>query len=361
MNSIELLNQLTTAFGPSGFEDDVRELVKKNLSDLCNFSYDKMGSVICNYKKTSKLNAPKVLIAGHMDEIGFLVQNITSDGFIKLQNLGGWWEHALLAQKLIIRGKKGDVTGVIGAKPKHHLSDVERNKVLALKEMFIDIGAKNKKEVVEFFGINLGDPIIPKTQFEQMKHKNLIMNKAFDYRVGVSLMIESMKLLSKEKLPCQLIGAGTVQEEVGIRGAETTARLVMPDVAIILEGPPADDTPAFSKDDAQCVMGMGPQIRFYDPSAIMNKKLCELVVDTANNKNRKIKHQIAIRTSGGTDAKAIHLSKIGVPSIVFGVPVRYAHGHVGIIDMDDYQSCLNLVLNVIRKLDEKTVKSFTAY
>ncbi len=359
MNSLELLSELTTAFGPSGFEDDVRELVKKNLNDICNFSFDKMGSVICNYKKVPKGKVPKVLLAGHMDEIGFLVQNITSDGFLKMQNLGGWWEHTLLAQKMIIRGKKGDVTGVIGAKPKHHLSETERNRVLPLKEIFIDIGAKNKKEVVELFGINLGDPIIPKTEFEQMKHKNLIMNKAFDDRVGVALMIETMKLLSKEKLGCELIGAGTVQEEVGIRGAETTARLVVPDIALILEGPPADDTPGFSKEDAQCAMGMGPQVRFYDPTAIMNKKLCDLVVDTAVKK--KIQHQIAIRTSGGTDAKAIHLSKIGVPTIVFGVPVRYAHGHVGIIDMNDYQATLDLVRNLVRKLDQKTVANFTAY
>ncbi|OFZ17196.1 MAG: hypothetical protein A2X86_01730 [Bdellovibrionales bacterium GWA2_49_15] len=359
MNSIELLRELSTAFGPSGFEDDVRELVKKHLGDICNFSFDKMGSVICSYQKAPKAIVPKVLIAGHMDEIGFLVQNITSDGFIKMQNLGGWWEHTLLSQKMIIRGRKGDITGVIGAKPKHHLSEAERNKVLPLKEIFIDIGAKNKKEVTDVFGINLGDPIIPKTEFEQMKHKNLIMSKAFDDRVGVSLMVEAMRHLAHAKLPCELIGAGTVQEEVGIRGAETTARLVVPDLAIILEGPPGDDTPGFSKEDIQCGLGLGPQVRFYDPTAIMNRKLCQLVSATAVQK--KIKHQIAIRTSGGTDAKAIHLSKIGVPTIVFGVPVRYAHGHVGIVDMSDYEACLELVISVIKKLDAKTVKSFTAY
>jgi endoglucanase len=357
MSSIKLLEKLSNSFGTPGNEGDVRDIVREELKGLVEFSYDKLGSIICTPKSTS--DSPKIMLAGHMDEIGFLVKNITSDGFIKFHNNGGWWSHTLMSQKVTIRTSNGDeVTGIIGSKPVHHLGAAEREKVQPISSMFIDVGAKDNKEVEEIFGISIGDHIAPTTTFSKLANPNKLSGKAFDDRVGVALFIDAIKKLSDSNNN-QVIGVGTVQEEVGTRGARTSAHEVNPDIAIILEGPPADDTPGFNKEESSCVIEKGPQIRLVDPSALSNGKFSRFVRDVA--KECEIPHQVAVKPSGGTDAREIHLSRSGIPTIVLGVPVRFAHSHVGIMAINDYNNTLKLLVELLGRLDKKTVDSFTDY
>lgn len=356
-SSTELLAQLSNASGTPGNEGEIRKIIREHLEDIVEVSYDKLGSIICRRK--SEKESPKVMLAGHLDEVGFIVRLITNDGFIKFHNLGGWWGHTMLAQRVIIKTTKGEVPGIIGAKPVHHLGQDERKKVIDINDMHIDVGAQDKPEAMEVFGIQPGDHIIPNAVFTEMKNPRLVSGKAFDDRVGVALLVEVLKKLEREGLPNALYGVGTVQEEVGTRGAKTAADLVDPDVAIVLEGSPADDTPGFTKEESQGILGQGPQIRTFDPTMITNRAFVRFVLDTAKSCN--LPHQVAVRTSGATDARLIHLHRSGVPTVVIAAPVRYAHSHVGLLHLDDYENTLKLLIALLKRLDAETVASFTGF
>lgn len=354
--AVELLRELTNAHAVPGYEDEVRAIVVDELSEVRGeLSTDRMGGV---YFESG--TGPRVLLAGHMDEVGFRVQNITPDGFIKFAPVGGWWPHTLLSQRVVVKNREGDkVLGVIASKPPHFLPDAERAKVMDIGALFVDIGAESRREVEEDFGIALGDPIAPATEFTEMGKKDYYMAKAFDNRVGMACAIQATQEVVLEGHPNTLIAAGTVQEEVGLRGAKAAAFKVKPDVAIILEGPPADDTPGFPRHECQGAVGGGVQIRLQDPSAIMNPRLVQLVLDVAEEEG--IRHQVTVRTSGGTDAGSMNFANEGVPCVVLGTPARYIHSHNAVIDVNDYLEMVKLSKALIRRLDEKTVRELTEY
>ena len=354
---MELLAQLSNAAGTPGNEGEVRNIIRHYLANVADFSYDNMGSLICR-KKGGK-ESPTIMLAGHLDEVGFIVRYITKDGFVKFLNLGGWWDNVLLAQQVIIKTAKGDVPGIIGAKPVHHLSEEERRKGPELKEMFIDVGAQDKQQAMEEFDILPGDHIVPATRFATMCNSRLVSGKAFDDRVGAALFVAALHALKDRDHPNALYGVGTVQEEVGMRGAETAVDRVNPDAAIVLEGTPADDLPGTSQDDAQGVLGQGPQIRLFDPTMITNRTFAQFVLTTAEA--CEIPYQVAVRVGGGTDARPIHVHHNGVPTIVLGVPVRYAHSHVGILSLDDYDNTLKLLIELLMRLDAEAVASFVDF
>jgi endoglucanase len=356
-SSQELLAQLSNASGTPGNEEEIRTVIREQLHEIAECFYDNMGSIICR-KKGGK-PSPKIMLAGHMDEVGFIVRLITNDGFIKFHNLGGWWGHTMLAQRVVIKTAKGDVPGIIGAKPVHHLGQEERKKVMDIKDMHIDVGAMDKEEAMEAFGILPGDHIIPDTRFTEMKNPRLVSGKAFDDRVGTALFVDAIRMLANEELPNVIYGVGTVQEEVGTRGAKTAVDVINPDVAVVLEGSPADDTPGFLKEESQGVLGQGPQLRLFDPTMIPNRKFVQFVLNTAKEYN--IPYQVAVRTSGGTDGRPIHVHKAGIPTIVIAPPVRYIHGHVSMLNLDDYDNTLRLLIELLRGLDGETVASFTNY
>lgn len=349
--SVELLAELTQADAIPGHEEEVRRIFQSRLEGVGEIQRDRLGSIFCT--KRGNAEKPRVLLDSHMDEVGFMVQNVTGAGYVKFVPVGGWWAHTLLAQRVSILTKKGKVPGVIGSTPPHLLSDSSRDKVMEVKDLYIDIGADNSNQAVEDFGVKPGCPIAPYGPFMPMKNPMLFSAKAFDNRVGVGLVIETLQQLSDH--PNTVIGTGSVQEEVGLRGARTVAAAVEPDVAIVLEGPPADDLPNVSSDTWQGKLGGGVQIRLYDPTMIANPRLAELVIETATAHH--IPHQIAVRTSGGTDGGAIHQVGRGVPSIVLGVPARYVHSHVSIINIDDYRAALDLLLCLIPQLDTSVVDS----
>ena len=358
MNTVkDLLARLSAASGTPGKEGEIRAIIREELAEAAEISYDRTGSIIC--RKHGGQAAPKIMLAGHTDEVGFIVRLITGDGFIKFHNLGGWWGHTLLAQRVVIKTAKGDVPGIIGAKPVHHLSPEERNTVMEIQDMHIDVGAKDQQEAMDDFGIFPGDHIVPYTPFMEMKNPRLISGKAFDDRVGVALFIQAIQRLAHADLPNTVYGVGTVQEEIGSRGAETAVDLINPDAAIVLEGSPADDTPGFDKTESQGVVGQGPQIRLFDPTMIPNPALVRFVLETA--RTCRIPHQVAVRVSGGTDGRQIHVHQQGVPSIVIAPPVRYIHGHVGLLHLDDYEHTLALLIELLQRLDAAAVASFTKF
>lgn len=356
MADIELLKSFSEAHGISGHEGEIRSLLVKSLEGLGDFTADRTGSVIC----TRGNQGPRVMLAAHMDEIGFLVQNIRPDGFISIVPVGGWWSHTLLSQRVEILTRSGNkILGVTGSKPPHFLPESERKNVMPVESIFIDVGAVSKEQAEDEFGICLGDPVAPCVPFSRLRNENLVMGKAFDNRAGLAAMVEATRILSQEPLPNILQSAATVQEEVGTRGARTAAAAALPDCAIVLEAPPADDTPGFAPSDSQGALGKGVQIRLFDPTAITNPKLARLAEETAQE--LRIPYQLTVRKSGGTDAGALHLAQQGVPCIVLGIPARYIHAHNGILDLGDLDATVALVAALVKKLDAQTVAKLTQF
>lgn len=354
--SISLLRQLTEAHSVSGFEDEVRAIFHEELSGRGTIGHDRLGSVYC--QSSSPQEGPRILVAGHMDEVGFRVQAITSNGFLTFVPVGGWWGHNLLAQRVEIKTRSGrKITGVVASKPPHFLSKAERGKVQELDAMFIDVAASSKDEVAEW-GIRVGDPIAPVSAFQATAHPDRYLAKAFDNRVGMAGAIEvGRELLGKTS--ANLVVAGTVQEEVGLRGSRTLANELQPDVAIVLEGPPADDTPGQDLSVSQGVLGGGVQVRLHDPSAIMSPRLVDLALQVAESKG--IAHQVTVRRSGGTDAGGFHLSNRGVPCVVLGVPARYIHSHNGVIELADYQAMVALTQGLVEELAQVGLDPLTSF
>lgn len=356
-DAISLLKELTEAHGVPGSEDAVRAIFRRRLEGCGDFSTDKLGSTAC--ERQSPAGGPRVLVAGHFDEVGFAVQNITPRGFLKITALGGWWTHTMVAQRVRILTRSGrEIIGVIGSTPPHFLSDSQKDKLMTMDQLCIDIGAASREEA-ESRGVSIGDPVAPFSEFTAMSNPDMFVSKAFDNRCGIAAAIQSMQLLRKETLPCTLIAAGSVQEEVGCRGAQTLGALTKPDVALVMEGTPADDTNGMDIADSQAQLRGGVQIRVLDPTAIMNRRLVHFAAGTA--KAAGIPCQLAVRKSGGTDAKSFQFTATGVPCVVLGVPARYIHSHNSIIDINDYFSAVNLVCAIVRKLDAATAGQFTAW
>lgn len=351
--AIELLETLTQADAVPGFESATRDIFRAELDGHGELLRDRMGGIVC--RKDGRAAGPKVMLDCHLDEVGFIIQHVTPQGFLKFLPLGGWWGHLLPSQRLRVHGTDGPVDGVIGSTPPHFLPPDRRNQVLEIKDMFIDVGAQTAEEV-HSWGIRPGAWAVPASPFTRLRNEKMFLSKAFDNRVGCALAIEALQRIDGQ--PGTLFAAGSTQEEVGLRGATATANLIEPDVAIVLEGPPADDVLGFNPDESQGALGQGVQIRAYDPSMIANPRLVDLAVTTAREKG--IAHQVTVRASGGTDAGRIHLHGHGVPSVVLGVPARYIHGHTSIIHIDDYLSARELLGELVLKLDAKTVESLTA-
>jgi len=368
--SLTFLREFSESFGPSGFERDPARLLKGYVESYCDsVRSDRLGSLL--FEKRGSAEGPVVLLPGHIDEVGFVVSAVGKEGFVAFSPVGGWFDQVLLAQRVRIRTAKGDlVPAVVASKPPHVLSPEERAKVVKQQKMFLDVGASNRDEV-EAMGVRIGDPIVPesafttvtKKVFEEGEHKGLqatvAMGKAFDDRLGAFVAAETVRRLAEEKLdhPNRVIGAGTVQEEVGLRGAGTTAWLADPDVCLTLEVDIARDVPGMDADQAEVRMGKGPSILTFDATLVPNQDLKELVISTAEEEG--IPHQLSHMRGGGTDAGIIHRSRAGCPSIVLAVPTRHIHSHVAMADLADVTHLVDLVIAVVRRLDEPTVTGFT--
>ncbi|MEA3402887.1 MAG: M42 family metallopeptidase [Armatimonadota bacterium] len=353
--SVDLLRTLTETNGVPGFESRIAAIMRQHLEEIAEISSDRLGSLIARVDGAAE--RPRIMLAGHMDEIGFMVKLITEDGFVKFSQLGGWWEQVLLAQRVVIETSKGPVSGLIGSKPPHLLEEEERKKVVQRKNMFIDVGAKDREDAAEGMGIRPGDPIVPDSPFQVLADGDRLMAKGWDDRVGVALAIETLQALHGSDHPNTLFGVGTVQEEVGLRGAETSADAVDPDVGIVLETAIAGDVPGISEDESDVKLGEGVTLYMLEGSAIPNHRLRDLAIDLCEE--RGLEYQLTVLERGGTDAGRIHMHSVGVPSLVLGVPTRHIHTHAGIISATDYQTTLRLTCALCETLDDETVASLT--
>ncbi len=349
----KLLQEITDAFGTSGHENGAREIMARYLEQYSEIQYDRLGSLIG--KKSGSAESPKVAVVSHMDEIGFIVRDITEEGYIKFLPLGGWWGHVALAQRVwVMTRKNGPVLGVIGSKPPHILEQKEREKVQQIKDMFIDVGAMSGYDVKKELGVNIGDPVVPDSKFAVMNNKKMYVAKAFDNRVACAMVIEVLKHFKDDDHPNTLFGVGTVQEEVGLRGAKTAAYLTDPDVAIILDVNVARDVPPEGYKVPEKV-GSGPGILVLDGSMIPNRKLLEMAIDTAEEK--EIPYHLSSLARGGTDGGAFHVTRTGVPSIFISIATRYIHSHNSILNRDDFDNTVKLTIELIKKLNKENAES----
>ena len=252
---LELLKELSEALGVSGYEADVRVIVHRLLAPLGTVEQDRSGSLLCSRGNSG----PRVMMAAHMDEIGFMVHHITPEGFLRFHPLGGWWDQVLLGQRVTVQTRKGPVLGVIGAKPPHLLQAEERLKTVEKKDMYVDIGAVCGKEA-EQAGVRPGDPVVPASRFEVMANGKSYVCKAFDDRVGLALIVQALRHFSRSPHPNTLIGVGTVMEEVGLRGAKTSVELAKPDVALIAELSLCGDVPGIKPEESSVKLGGGPTL-----------------------------------------------------------------------------------------------------
>jgi endoglucanase len=348
-----MMKDLTEAPGVPGQEGPVREVMVRYLAPLGEVLTDNLGSIVGvkSGQGIDRDNAPRILLAGHMDEVGFLVTMITDEGYLKFQTLGGWWEQVMLAQRVTVRTHKGDLVGVFGSKPPHILPPDERKKMVEKQDMFIDIGATSEKEAKEL-GVRPGDPVIPICPFTVMANEKMLMAKAWDNRFGCALAVATLQSLGEDH-PNTVYAGATVQEEVGLRGAATLGHLVDPDVALSLDVGIAGDTPGVKKHEAQGKLGDGPVILIYDGSLIPNLKLRNLIVDVAEQEG--IPYQFDSVSAGGTDGGRFQLEGKGVPTINIGIPARYIHSAASIVNRDDFDNATRLLVALINRLDADTV------
>ncbi|MBS4174510.1 M42 family metallopeptidase [Bacillus sp. FJAT-49736] len=351
-----MFKELTETTGVVGNEKPVKEVMKKYLEPNCDeLKYDNLGGIAAIKKGPS--NGPKVMLTSHLDEVGFLVTDITEDGFLKFIGLGGWWEHVLLAQRVEVFTSSGEVIeGVIGSKPPHILKSEDRKKVVQMNDMFIDIGAESKEEA-KAFGVRPGNVVGVICPFTVMKNPKLMMAKAWDNRIGCAIVIEVMRRLKDESLDCTLYGVGVTQEEVGLRGAKTMANLINPDITFAIDVGIAGDTPGISSNESRSKIGSGPQIVLYDSSLVSHPDLRNFVVDVAEE--FKIPYQFEALAFGGTDAGATHTSGNGAPSLAITIATRYIHSHAAVLHYDDFENTVNLFVQVIKKLNNEVTNKIT--
>ncbi|MGY0693121.1 M42 family metallopeptidase [Virgibacillus sp. FSP13] len=349
--TLTMLKDLTDARGIPGNEKEVRDVMEGYIKPFADEVYtDNLGSLIA--KKAGNENGPKIMVAGHLDEVGFMVTRIDDNGYIYFQTTGGWWSQVMLAQRVTIMSGKGDVTGIIGSKPPHILSAEVRKKPVEIKDMFIDIGAASKEEAMDF-GVRPGDSIVPYFEFTPLKNEKMLLAKAWDNRIGCAIAIEVLKQLKDQDHPNIVYGVGTVQEEVGLRGARTAAHKINPDIGFGVDVGIAGDMPGVSDKDADSKLGEGPQIVLYDASMVSHKGVRDFIVNTADENN--IPYQFTSMAGGGTDSGSIHLTANGVPSLSITIATRYIHSHAAILHRDDFENAVKLIVEAIKKLDRDKV------
>lgn len=350
MNQLNMIKELTLAFGAPGFEDDVLDVAKKYVPQ----GYQTRRDSVLNLYMEGERNPqkPTILIDAHSDEIGLMVQAIKADGSLVFHTLGGWVPAALYAQKMIVKNTAGDlISGVIVATMPHFGGGAETKPTI--EGMTLDIGASSREEVIEKYKIKPGCPIVPASDFEQ--RGDIMIAKAFDCRIGCAAVLDVLGQVKDLDLGVNVVGTLTSQEEIGMRGAKVAVQQVKPDLAICFEGAPADDTlaPAHM---VQTALGKGPMLRHIDGGMVTNPRYLRYALDIAQQNN--IPTQEAVRTKGSTNGAVFHLSNDGVPTIVIGCPVRYAHSHNSIASITDYQNAVALAVAVVKSLNQDIINKF---
>jgi len=354
---VELLKQLTDAPGPPGYEEPVRKIMTDQMKPFADrISYDGLGSVIAQQGNSG----PRIMVDAHMDELGGVIRRVRPDGFLSMEMLGYWLDQALPDQRWVILGSKGPVQAVtdlwdahIAPPEAHGHTTIPRN------SLYLDIGARSAADV-EALGIGPGDPVAPVTDFAELANGRYVA-KAWDDRVGLGVILEMMRRLAHAAHPNQIFYVGTVQEEgsVEMRGAKTSAHLINPDLGIALEVGIANDVPGIAPEVGQEVLGGGPGMMLYTFSELPNRKLVNFVKQTAADAH--IPLQFDFVEGFGDDAGAIKLNDGGVPVTTMLVPARSTHTHNGIIDRADFDRTVDLMVDLMQKLDAAAVARIRSF
>jgi putative aminopeptidase FrvX len=353
-----LLERLSNAYGPVGFEGPVRAIVREELEGVVDHvETDGVGSIITRLDGAAE--RPRVILTAHMDELGLLVRRITEEGYLKFQPLGGWLDQALINQRWVVLTRNGPVPGVTGIKTVHVMTPEARGALFKREEMFIDVGARDQADAATRLGIRPGDAVAPDSRFQAMAGGDLYMGKAWDDRIGVALMIRAMQALAGSGHPNTVFGVGTVQEEVGLRGAQTSAWAVEPDIGLNLEVGVASDYPGINEDEAQERLCEGPGLFLHDSSMLPNNRLRDFITEVAEELG--IPLQFNVLSGYGQDGSAVQRTRTGTPAINITVPTRYLHSHTSVIHRDDVARAIRLVTEVVGRLDEATVAGIRAF
>jgi putative aminopeptidase FrvX len=346
MAEIRLLRELSNAFGPSGNEGQVREIVKKELEPCADeVKVDKLGNIL--FYHNGKEGSPKIMLSAHMDEVGVLVTFIENEGFLRFATIGGIPSNTLPGQRILLRGDGDEVRGIIGTKAPHLMSADEQNKVIPVEDLFIDIGAESLDKAKEK-GADIGMMGVFDVEFTELG-EGYVRGKALDDRAGCTVLVEVFKALKDS--PCNFVAVGSVQEELGMRGARTAAWQIDPDYGLALEGTFAADVPGTRLDRTSAKLKGGPVVTIMDRTVFTDPTVLKTLINAGREKG--IPFQFKKVPVGGTDAGAIHLTKAGVPSGTVAVPCRYIHGPAAIAHVDDLKNTVTLVTEFIRSVSAK--------
>lgn len=353
MEDIQLIEKLCNCRGASGFEDEVLLIAREYLKDIADFEEDSMRNLYI-HPKYNRGNRPVVLLDAHSDEVGFMVQAVKPDGTLRFIPIGGWNEKCLPSSKVQIYTETGYISGVIAAQPPHLMTAEQKNAPVSYQTLFIDIGASDAEEVAAC-GVKVGAPVVPLSPFEYDQKRGIMQGKAFDDRLGVAALLIAVKKLKNERLNVDITGVISSQEEVGDRGIRAAMHRVRADAAICIEGCPADDTsaPAYMIQDA---LRGGVMLRHMDATVICTPRFTSFAQGVAEKSGVKV--QMAVRSGGGNNGAYIISANGGTPVIVAGIPVRYIHTFSGIAAMDDFQSVVNLSVELCKSLNADIIKGF---
>lgn len=341
--NVALLKQICEVPGVPGHEQKVRELVSKELNGIADsITVDNMGNLIA--LKKGKSSEKPVMAAAHMDEIGFIVSHIDDNGFLRFHPLGGFDPKTLTAQRVVIHGKK-DVVGVMGTKPIHLMSPEERGKSLQLTDFFIDLGMK-KEEVVKI--VEVGNVVTRDRELIEMG--DCVNCKSLDNRVAVFILIETLKELKGQDIPYDFYGVFTVQEEVGIRGAQVAAHHVNPHFSFCIDTTIAFDTPGAKPEEQVTKLGEGVAIKVMDASAICDYRMVKYMKELANNNNMKWQNELL--PAGGTDTAGMQrMAKYGTIAGAVSIPTRHIHSVIEMAHKEDIKGNIDLLKLCVSKLD----------
>lgn len=350
--NLEMLKEFSEVHGIAGNEKYVSRVMRKWMTPYCDeIEYDHLGSIV-GIKKGAE-EGPRVMLSAHMDEVGFLVREIDDQGYIKLLPVGGWWGHVMPAQEFVVTTRDGsEFLGVIGTSAPHGMPKEIKEKVIKPVDMFLDMGVDSKQEIIDL-GIQINDMVTPSTKFKVMNNPNYLVGKAWDDRICGAVIVDVLRLLEKDTTEASVYAAGTVQEEVGIRGARTMTQKIKPDVAIALDVTTSMDTPV---DQGQNGLGKGVVLSIMDASVIANKNLMRMMETICKDLDLDINYDLM--AAGGTDAGNIHKSMDGVITMTLSLPTRYMHSPKLLIHRKDYWDTVCVIAEFCRRIDMVTIEEW---
>lgn len=338
--NLELMRRLTEAHGVPGQEDAIREIVREELDSICQISSDAMGNMICVKQGEGHAPRKKLMIAAHMDEIGFVVKHIDDKGFLRIQTLGGWDPRQMASQRVLVHTRTGPLNGVLmsSTKPKHLLTPEEAGRSPQIQNYFVDVGLSKDEALA---AIRVGDMVTMNRTLQEMGP--LLTCKAMDDRVAVFVMIEALRAVKSHEV--DVYAVATVQEEIGLRGAAASGWSVQPDMVVAIDITLANDIPGIPEEDQVTRLGQGTAIKILDSSLICHPQVVSHFRDLAEA--HSIPHQMEILPAGGTDAGGVQRLHGGIPAFTLSIPTRYVHTVNETVHRTDVQASIDLMAHYI--------------